>query len=66
MHISGMIFDMDGLMFDTECIAQMAWRRAASELGYDFSDDVFFGVIGHNLPYMERFTLRVLGVYFPS
>jgi HAD superfamily hydrolase (TIGR01509 family) len=65
MHISAVIFDMDGLMFDTEKIAQMAWKRAASELGYDFSDDVFFGVIGHNLPDVERFTHQVFGEDFP-
>jgi len=65
MHISALIFDMDGLMFDTERIAQNAWRRAASDLGYDFSDDVFFGVIGRNLLDVELITRQVFGVDFP-
>jgi len=65
MHISALIFDMDGLMFDTEYIAQKAWKRAASDLGYDFSDDVFQGVIGRSLPDVERFTRQVFGADFP-
>lgn len=59
------IFDMDGLMFDTERIAQLAWRRAAAGLGYDFSDQFFRGVIGRTLPDVERFTRQAFGVDFP-
>jgi beta-phosphoglucomutase-like phosphatase (HAD superfamily) len=65
MHVSAVIFDMDGLMFDTEQIAQIAWRRAAADLGYEFSEDVFFSVIGRNLPDVERITRQVFGNDFP-
>jgi HAD superfamily hydrolase (TIGR01509 family) len=65
MHISALILDMDGLMFDTEHIAQTAWKRAAADLGYAFTDDVFLGVIGRNLPDVERFTRKAFGEDFP-
>ena len=59
------IFDMDGLMFDTERIAQTAWRYAAAECGYDFSEKIFRGVIGRTLPDVEQFTYRTFGPEFP-
>ncbi len=34
----GAIFDMDGLMFDTEAIWQKHWRRLAEEYGYTPSE----------------------------
>ena len=33
-QIKGIIFDMDGLMIDTEKLLQMYWCQAANELGY--------------------------------
>jgi len=36
---SAVIFDMDGLVLDTESTYIIAWQQAASAMGYDFSDD---------------------------
>lgn len=35
------IFDMDGLMFDTEKISFVSWREAAAIYGYQIDDDIF-------------------------
>ncbi|MBO4877922.1 MAG: HAD family phosphatase [Ruminococcus sp.] len=37
--IRGAIFDMDGLMLDTEKLYLLYWKQAASEFGYDMKDE---------------------------
>lgn len=65
MAFTALIFDMDGLMLDSERIAQVAWRRAARDQGFDFSDEVFRGVIGLKLPDVEAYLRRELSRDFP-
>lgn len=65
MKFNAVIFDMDGLMFDTERISQRAWVRAAADYGYDYPDHIYHGVIGRALPDVERFTKQAFGVDFP-
>lgn len=38
--INGVIFDMDGLMFDTERIYGIYWRQVSAELGYPMDDEL--------------------------
>ena len=38
MRIAGVIFEMDGLMFDTERLVQQAWRQVGQELGLELVD----------------------------
>jgi HAD superfamily hydrolase (TIGR01509 family) len=40
------IFDMDGLVLDTESTYIVAWQQAAKEMGYDFSDDFCLSLSG--------------------
>ena len=44
MEMKGAIFDMDGLLFDTENIYQETWNELAAEngvtLGIDFVGDI--------------------------
>jgi HAD superfamily hydrolase (TIGR01509 family) len=44
--VTAVIFDMDGLMLDTERIALVVWRQAAAELGFDLTDDVAHRMVG--------------------
>ncbi len=64
-RIRAVIFDMDGLMFDTERIAQTAWQQAASQFGYDFPSETYAGIIGLALPDVRRYTRSVFGEAFP-
>jgi len=43
---SGVIFDMDGLMVDTERIARIAWQEASRAAGHEMPDAVFSLMIG--------------------
>ena len=43
---SGVIFDMDGLILDTERVARIAWQEAALLYGHTMSDILFATLIG--------------------
>ena len=38
--IRGVLFDMDGLMFDTERIGHRGWKYGAQVLGLELPDEV--------------------------
>jgi HAD superfamily hydrolase (TIGR01509 family) len=42
------IFDMDGLMLDTESLGPQTWRVAAATIGVDFDLDLLPAMIGRN------------------
>jgi len=42
------IFDMDGLMFDTERISQRSWEGALEAYGYTLTEDIFLETLGAN------------------
>ena len=46
MEIKAVLFDCDGLMFDTEIIAQQIWRDSANEYGIKLPDDFFEHITG--------------------
>ena len=47
------IFDMDGLMLDSERISNQAWQRAAADFGYDFTDEMMQEYVGSSLVFFE-------------
>ncbi|MGD9559930.1 MAG: HAD family hydrolase [Oscillospiraceae bacterium] len=44
--VSGVLFDMDGVLFDTERLAGEADVEAAAEMGYALPDDVRYSLMG--------------------
>ena len=38
--VKGVIFDMDGTMFDTERLLTIAWHKAAGEMGVTISTEL--------------------------
>ena len=59
---SGVIFDMDGLMLDTERIARIAWQQASLAAGHEMSDLLFASLIGRR----ERDSAALLRTAFGS
>lgn len=47
---AAVVFDMDGLLLDTEPLYQTAWSRAATALGYTLRDEVNRSLIGLSEP----------------
>ena len=59
------VFDMDGLLFDTEALYQQAFREAAKLGGYDVSADVVRSAIGVPWVRGRGLMLQQLGEQFP-
>ena len=61
---SGVIFDMDGLMLDTERIARLAWQETARTAGFEMSDAVFSMMIGRTKRDSGELLRQHLGPHF--
>jgi beta-phosphoglucomutase-like phosphatase (HAD superfamily) len=63
--IHAAIFDMDGLLFDTERLCCDAWRSVASAAGYAMEDDLFLRCVGRNNRDTKSLVMDALGPDFP-
>jgi len=59
------IFDMDGLLFDTETLYSQAILTAAAEVGCAMSHDVFLQLVGRSREINHRFLLDHYGADYP-
>ena len=46
--VKGVLFDMDGLMFDTERLGQAGWQQAGKELGFPITEAFVSRIRGRN------------------
>jgi HAD superfamily hydrolase (TIGR01509 family) len=63
--ITAVIFDMDGLMIDTERMAQRAWQRAGAEFGFALPDALYLQAVGRTAKATEALFRAGLGADFP-
>lgn len=63
--IKAIIFDMDGLMLDTERIARIAWKRAAADWDRTLSDELFAAITGLTAPDANAVLQEAFGPTFP-
>lgn len=59
------IFDMDGVIFDTESIYAEGWMAAAKEYGYEDIKEAVTGAIGRNAADTKVLFKELLGEDFP-
>jgi HAD superfamily hydrolase (TIGR01509 family) len=59
------IFDMDGLMLDTESVEREAFLKAAAEFGYSVPDEVYIQVVGRTGEDARQIFCDAFGGCFP-
>jgi len=63
--ISLIIFDMDGLMFDTERLAISAWQKAGMKFGYNIKSSFYIETSGIKIENTEIIFKKHFGADFP-
>ena len=62
--IKGAVFDMDGLMFDTENLTFKIWNEILTEKGYSYSFDIYKKTIGVRSAEVKDFYSNLYGNSF--
>jgi beta-phosphoglucomutase-like phosphatase (HAD superfamily) len=65
MRPEAIVFDMDGLILDTEPLYKTAWQRALAELGHALDDDAYLRFVGRSTEDCENDLAQQLGSAFP-
>ena len=63
--ITAVIFDMDGLMIDTERMAQRAWQQAGAEFGFTLPDELYLQAVGRTAKATADLFRAGMGPEFP-
>ncbi|WP_054740179.1 HAD family hydrolase [Cellulosilyticum ruminicola] len=64
-NIELVIFDMDGLIFDTERIYYKAWQEASKSHGYEMTWEVYTQIVARNSRYIEKTLKEIFGAELP-
>ena len=65
MDIKALIFDMDGLLFDSERIVQRSWEIAGNELGIQYMGEVIYHTLGMNRTGRNEYFRKYIREDFP-
>ncbi len=63
-QFSAVIFDLDGLVLDTEMTYFLAWKKAASIMEFDFSDEFCASLSGLHFQHVEDKLFCTFGASF--
>lgn len=61
MNTKLVIFDMDGLMFDTETVSREAWKIAGKKVNIPVDDELFLQFLGTNSTYITNLLINKFG-----
>jgi len=63
MRYEAVIFDMDGVIFDTERVSRAGWCETAEKYGLDDMYNEFLNIIGTNSRYSRAYLLKRYGEF---
>ncbi len=63
--VRAVVFDMDGLIFDSERAAREAWRAALLARGFELSDEVYLRAVGRTAAEARAVFVRAFGDDLP-
>ncbi len=63
--IQGLVFDMDGLLFDSERIIQKSWNEIGRQMGYENFGNHIYNTIGLNAVRREQYFKEHVSPDFP-
>lgn len=63
--IEALVFDMDGLLFDSERVVQRSWNITGEEMGYGKIGEHIYHTLGMNLKSRTEYFKKVYGPDFP-
>ena len=63
--IRALLFDLDGLLFDSERIVQRSWNQAGQEMGYGNVGEHIYNTMGLNFEKRKEYFESVFGSDFP-
>lgn len=64
-QVLGLVFDMDGLIFDSERVVRRSWEWAGKELGFECLGEHIYNTIGFNLKTREEYFKNNVAPDFP-
>ena len=65
MELEAVVFDMDGLMFDSERVVMYSWNVAGEQLGYGNLGENIYHTLGMGAALRERYFKEKYGSSFP-
>ncbi|MGN1267138.1 MAG: HAD family hydrolase [Dorea sp.] len=66
IKIEALVFDMDGLLLDSERIVQRAWEEAGNQLGIPGMGELIYHTLGMNRTARRDYFFSVVGPDFPN
>ena len=63
--IEAIVFDMDGLLFDSERIVQRSWEEAGNQLGLEHMGETIYHTLGMNLAGRNHYFRNTIAEDFP-
>lgn len=63
--IEAIVFDMDGLLFDSERIVQRSWEEAGNQLGLEHMGETIYHTLGMNLAGRNHYFCNTIAKDFP-